>query len=104
MIVFKDIITCKHVTIFSQSSKDGNDAKNQKETRRRNTITIYLCQKYNISKVLIFLREKKKKKESTIKRPFERISSLSLYYSPRILIKIELKFRGLEFFEFLIKI
>lgn len=66
MIVFKDIITCKHVTIFSQSSKDGNDAKNQKETRRRNTITIYLCQKYNISKVLIFLREKKKKKNQRL--------------------------------------
>lgn len=70
-------------------SKDGNDAKNQnKETRKRwrNTITIY--------RVKIYLKfrsfyEKKYQWLNVLSK-----ESLASRYSPRILIKIELKFRG----------
>lgn len=100
-IVFKDIL---NVLQFSLSHRRMAMMPKIKKRRDEETRLRYICVKNIIYLKFWSFYEKKKKKESTIKRPFERISSLSLYYSPRILIKIELKFRGLEFFEFLIKI
>lgn len=99
-IVFKDIL---NVLQFSLSHRRMAMMPKIKKRRDEETRLRYICVK-NIIYLKFWSSYGKKKKESTIKRPFERISSLSLYYSPRILIKIELKFRGLEFFEFLIKI